>query len=436
MMIELDVSAPWEAPELPVGRARTPRRLIAGLLLLGVLVLTTAARASGSYEPRYFVQGDSSVTMLSGDRLFVIRDGDNADSHLTAYRVSDGGVLWTTPVSISGRDLLYADDHLLVTIEVEQSPYDPTIAGRDAATGRVLWTRKGLAVDQVVDGVLLAERANTTDNPDQPQVIYGIAVDTGVVRWTLTTGDGTLHAFLYRDGDYDTGLYGLAELSPDRVVRVHDLKTGDVVRTVTLADDGAAEPTEPVDSFDIIDGTLLAFLPGGVTTAFDATTGAYRWRLPGNTDDGYIVPCGVVICHGRGGTMVGLDPVTGRQVWTFDRWNWVSPLDDRHIVVNKLSDVDLRPLAGGAVFDVVDGAATRQLGAWRPISLTGGRLLVWRSDPTSRDGDALVGVLDPTNDGVTVIAHASGWYSQPHCRLSGEYLACNDRLDIGIWRLP
>jgi len=49
---------------------------------------------------------------------------------------------------------------------------------------------------------------------------------------------------------------------------------------------------------------------------------------------------------------------------------------------------------------------------------------------------ALVGILDPTSAAVSVIAHASGWYSQPHCRLSGRYLACNDRLEIAVWRMP
>jgi len=432
MMIELDVSAPWEAPEPPISRARPPRRLIAGLLLMGVLVLIGGARATTTYEALYSVDGDASVTMLSGGRLFIVRDGDNADSHLTAYRVTDGAVLWTSPINISGRDLLYADDHLLLTIESESGQNEPTIAARDAATGRVLWQRTDVAADQVVDGVLVAE---TPEAPDHHRLTYGIAVETGVVKWTIDSPDGTALSFLYRGADYVNGLYGIAQLTADRVVRVRDPRTGEVVDTVQLQRDVPAGLSAPIDSFDIIDGALVAFLSGGATVAFDAVTGAYRWRLPGSSEDGFLIPCGAVICHGHSQTMTGVDPVSGRALWTFDQWNWVSPLDDKHIVVNRLSG-DLQPLSGGAVFDVTGGTVTRALGSWRVISSTGNLLLVWRPDPTSHDGDALVGILDPTSAAVSVIAHASGWYSQPHCRLSGRYLACNDRLDIAVWRMP
>ena len=431
MMIELDVSAPWVAPEPPIRRERSLRRLIAGLMLLGVLTLTGGARASTSYEPLYSVDGNAAVTLLTGGRLFVIRDGSKADSRLTAYRVGDGAVLWSTPISISGSDLLDGDDKRLLTIESE-SAQSQTIAARDMATGRVVWQRTGLAIDEVVGHVLVAEATSTADHP----ALYGIDMDTGAVTWTLDSADGTVASYLYRDANRITGLfYAIARLTPDRVVRTFDLTTGAVIGTTRLADDGEAGPTGAIDKFDIIDGTALASLAGGPTIAFDAVTGAYRWRLPGNSDESFTVACGAVICYSQGQKMTGLDPATGRAVWTFDQWNWVSPLDGRHIVVNRLTG-DLQPIGGGAIFDVTTGTVSRPLDSWRLISSIDNRLLVWRPDLTSRNGDALVGILDPAGAAVSVIAHASEWYSQPHCRVSGRYLACNNQLDIAVWRMP
>src|SRR5438045_954965 len=146
MMIELDVSAPWEAPEASLRRGRPPSRLIAGLLLLGVLALTGGARATTSYDALYSVDGDPSVPSL-----------------------------------------------------IAESP----------------------------------------DTPDHHRVTYGIAVDTGAVRWTLDSSSDTAVSFLYHDADYVGGLYGIAQLTADRVVHVHDPRTGEVVDTVRLQPDSA-----------------------------------------------------------------------------------------------------------------------------------------------------------------------------------------------------
>src|SRR4051794_14397740 len=237
MMIELDLSAPWEAPEEPlIGRGLRPHWLIVGLLLVGALVLTGGARASASYDPLYTVDGDASVTLVGGGRLFVIHDGilpvgsSRVVSRLVAHRLDNGAPLWSADIGATGRDLLYADERTVLTIEVDSSVTQPAIAARDAATGRLLWQRRGIGADQVVDGVLVGEAAEATD--DRHHLVYGIALDTGETTWTIDSGVGTAFAYLYHELDYADGLYGLAQLDQDRSVRVRDPRTGAVVSTV------------------------------------------------------------------------------------------------------------------------------------------------------------------------------------------------------------
>src|SRR5690348_535902 len=421
-VIELDISQPWQPPEL--GRLGRPLRPVArwvavalvGILALGLLV---TAQRQVSLAPRLVVEGTGVQWALASTAdIFVLHQPNQGVAQLEAYRLADGSLLWSKPFPVT-TSLLFADQRSVV---LAGALSQRSVVGLDPATGDVRWQRSGYDPGQSTDKVVVVEQPGDPpkgDDGDPGRRLFGLDPATGGVLWTFSTEAEANHAYL---GDPDNNL--MVELTHAGALRLYDLDTGDVRSDVQLSE-GAQ-----IAGFDLV-GRLLLAVQGraGRLTAYNLDSGALVWEHAA-VHDGFLHDCGAILCLARDTSIAGVDWLTGRQLWQLDGYVAFQQLDRAHLLATTTHEYD----RNAAVVDAVSGRIIGHLPDWIVLAPTAdANVVVWRP---GANGGALIGLLDRTTAHITVFGHTDDWYVGPQCFISGDYLACRSATRLSVWPIP
>ncbi|SCE73928.1 Outer membrane protein assembly factor BamB, contains PQQ-like beta-propeller repeat [Micromonospora coriariae] len=421
----IDLGELRHEPE-PDTRPRRPRAngrpLRCALVLLFVLATLVAA---GPVSRRAVVPLPARLgaNVVVTDDLFLVIDPitpQTPQRRLAAYRLPGGEPVWQVPLPAEGRywGVTPLAGMLLVTgYEVGSEGRGALTVVLDRATGAYRWQQPGSPVE-LADGNILFQPGGE----DEPGSLRVVDTCCGTVRWQLTTAPGEIN-------------YGTAGNAVDRVLlrnadgsfEIRDAATGRVLTRARLRVGGGAYET-----VQVVDGLL--FTVGGtpaMVTAYGLDQLDQRWST---TADGslYATGCDPVVClQTRSGRLRAVDPATGRELWSSERWGWVWP------VAGRLVATTLSSAGPGAeqlvVLDPPTGRVLADLGRWELAgSDLGGPMIGLRRHP---DGGLLVAELDVRAGTVRmldVLPDANG-----ECQASPGRLLCR-RVDgsYGLWRLP
>lgn len=453
-VIDLGLVEAWEPPE-PPARAWHPRRWSAPRRLLAVVAiallacgLLTAAGPAPAAGPLWRIEHQVMSVHAAAGRvyveLFVTAGGG---SRVEAMRASDGAVQWSVSLGVR-RHLVFADERVLVLItEPGDDPRGASaVTVLDAATGRLLWERSKVQLMGLTGGRLVvedlsqapedtAERAGEAFDPSinyTPEQIerryVALVEQTGATAWELTVPTGSVAEFTWSNREY-IRLLGLAELSPQGLLRVRDLGTGGVVRSHQLDWSGT------ISAFSVSEaGQVVVYRAGEHgATVHDLHTGAVVFQWWGEPYVGLYACAPQRYCVGGERGIAGVDARTGTEIWRLSGYNLVIQERGNRLVLG--SYLETPDQAGNlAVVDAVTGAVRRRVTGWQTATIrSGDRIIVWR--PVS-SRSALLGELDPVTGSVAVFGRAGDWYGTPDCVVSGGRMACVAVGELSVWRLP
>ncbi|MEU1605958.1 PQQ-binding-like beta-propeller repeat protein [Micromonospora matsumotoense] len=406
------------APRRPRGRRSAGHPGSVALVVL-VLLLTMAGAAPGPTrlapvpvpdvpEPSHLIVGGLLVLAYPSALA------PAGSRQLTAVDLADGRVRWE--VTLSPRHQLVVLEGVGDDVAVTTDPGgEPVSMVLDHVDGRTRWRQPGTAV-VTRDGGLLLEDLHV-----DRAAVRGVDPATGAVRWTATAGPATV--------GYRTGARGIEDLvlvASAGQAEVYDVGTG--VRRLTFPVSPARGDhhhlAQPVGDLLLVNGE-----PGRIA-AYDLGSGRRRWDT---TDPvpagGSAYACGDAVCLGDSSVARVLDPLTGRERWSSDRWAPVEAVGNRLLGVS-FGDGPQRL----ALLDAATGRLVAELGEWKTVHqwpftapilavrpVAGGRQLLAELDPTdgtSRVRDVLPGRWD------------SCWSSQ------GVLVCWRQRNTLGVWRLP
>ncbi|MFF5226813.1 PQQ-binding-like beta-propeller repeat protein [Dactylosporangium sp. NPDC000521] len=459
-VIELDLSSPWEPPEVPTPRRRLRTRWVAvGAVLAAALGSLAAAGPAPRVSPLYRIQDQVRGVTVFGDLLFVDRfQRSVSDPRIEAHRRSDGAQLWDFPITPQQQPAAVSAGALVLTrFSDEEAVFNSTLTVIDSATGRQLWTRQNTALVGTRDNLVVVEQLSieqrkivvyTPEAAPDPSVNHAgersprhlLVLDerTGAPVWELVAPAGALLDYSW-DGRYPTGrVTGVDQLDPSGLVTHRDIRTGAVLTTVQLAWSGVPAMYSSGAGWQFVPAAIphrATVYPDGERggIVFDLADGRALFRTDVSIYDG-LYPCTAsLFCASTEHGLVAYDSTTGAPRWRLDRYRDVIGGAGDRLVVSVFEQVpsDQTPLG---VVDARTGAVVADLTGWRLIrEASSQRLLVWRPiDPRN----ALLGQLDPATGHVTVFGRAGNWYGTPECSADGDTLACVMVGELTVWRLP
>lgn len=409
----------------PPARATFSARAVLGLLAAALLAaLGGAGHRPPPQPPRIIAARLGDAAFLDGDRLYVISAGRPVAGSrvlsrtVSTYAVPQARLLSRTSVEVSGGVVgaWRAPGAVLVAYQVDTSG-TWAVAALGVDTDRVLWRRAARLI-----GVSAADRLAVLETADAE---LGVDLVTGRTRWSVPHPvDGfTAHAGI------ENGFpRWLVTATDSGRLEARDARTGQVIGEVAL-------PRRPGRANGVIWPVGDLVLVDTFGSGFDAfrLPGLQRvWRTPVDLSQSWMqADCVRLICtfHRQWGMTV-LDPLTGRELWTSDRWEYAEPTGNY-----LLARVDDRNSAQPSlwVLDAATGRALGNFGAWKGLGPAGdGQLYGMRED---RDNHRILyGVLDPATQGVRVLGSADR--VSGGCETEGPVLIC--RLvdaSIAVWDL-
>ena len=418
---------PHGGATVPVAADQAPpvpyRALLAILSLLLTVSLGGAVRPRPPEPPAVVPAVLGDVIRVVGDRLFVIgRQQPPGARVVRAYALPTGTLLSRHVVPITGEvlDVRAAGDLSLISVHDERTVGFRTLALR-AGVEQPLWERPALL--QAVSGPdrLLLVREEVLGYPDTWW--RGVDLTSGAVRWTIHQREGYEAAMSSTTG-YPRWLY---MLTPDRQLQSWDARSGRLTATQDVPERGPGK----LSLWPAGDLVLIGARGAG-TTGYDAADRLrQRWHSGVNLS-WYRNPsaCGELICAflPQRGVMV-IDPRTGRERWSSDRWNYVE----------RIGPYLLTGLPGTAfpehfVLDATTGDVLGEAGLWA----SGGpgpepetayvRRIVFGADRV------WFGVLDMRRMRIRVAGAAERVAGD--CHFAAGALVCR-RLDasVGVWRV-
>jgi len=444
VMIELDLSTPWEPQELAKPRRRR------WLAVVVVAVLTAGLLVSAGPRPPTGPVFTLDFQVLSigaaGGRVIATRYRPaGVGAELEAVRLRDGAPLWSRVIDLT-QHLTYVTDRVVVLMTESDDQNGPanTLTAIDAATGAIRWERHavrlvGSTADRIlvedVTGVLEEFSYTEFDNPavNQPaeqrdKRFLGLDQATGTAAWELRVPKGTITSVSWTGGDGE--LTAFKELTPTGLLRERDLRTGAVTATHQLDWSG------PVANYTTGADQVVIYRAGERgADVYNRTTGRPLWHWPGDGQrwDMLYACLPDRYCTSDGTGLTTLDARTGRPAWHIDRYDSVLRAGPDSIVVAAFLRTDPAP-AEIAVVDARTGAIRQRVVDWHVVqTFTGGRTIVWRPLNVR---DALVGIVDRRSGRVGVLGRAPDWYGQPDCVVDGDMLACVAVGTLSAWRLP
>jgi outer membrane protein assembly factor BamB len=454
-MIELDLTVPWEPPEVPEprrrGRRPWPALVVVVVLTAGLLVAAVPRQSTG---PVFTVDFQVLSVNVAGGRAVVTRyQPVGTGPQIEALSLRDGTPLWSLPVDLEVH-LAYVTDRVVMLMTESVQPDDPdgpsgALTALDAATGRTLWERRRVRLVGATGGRILIEDltglldrdvdGNGYTEVDDPGLnvaaelrdmrFVGLDEWTGTAAWELSVPKGTV-AGVGWSGDYGE-LSDLKELSPTGLLRFRDLTTGTVTATHQLDWSGT------VSSYSTgVDGQVVVYRAGERgADVYDRATGRRLWRWPGDQLRwNMLYACLPDLYCVQDGTGLGtVDARTGRPAWHIDRYDGILQLGTATLTVAAFARLDTTPTEI-AIVDARTGAIRRRVGDWYVVeTFTGGRTVVWR--PVN-NRDAMLGVVDEHTGRITVFGRAKDWYGRPDCAVDGRTLACVVVGGLSVWTLP
>jgi len=359
-------------PPPPLPPVRLDRRrfrkaalfVLAGLTVLGVTGSTPSVRHS--VRPLWSTPYGEGDSMAIDDTTIYAGQTADGTATLSAFDLATGRKRWTVPAGDETMGLRPTVDGVLVlpeTVTDVRIPQDngtfrvqtftrSTIA-RDAATGRVLWTRPGDALATYPGSVLLGR----TDRNGNLTELRVVGLRDGVTRWTRSSRDVDIW------GTADAGGRPTGVLLGDRSGRLTmvDWADGSTVRTGRI--NGQPPRTNSNRGFaglQVIGGRILFSLSDGRSTE----SAVYRlddfrelWH-----SEGYVMDCGTVLCSMGEDGLTGRDPDTGRSLWARPDVNGVWPVGGGRLLGSGPSSQGpfqlVDPATGRGVGDAVRGEPT------------------------------------------------------------------------------
>jgi hypothetical protein len=427
VLIELgEVPRPRELPGGgDPGRQPFPARVVLGLLAAVLLAaLGGAGHRTPPEPPRIIAARLGDAAFLEGDQLYVISAGRPVAGSrvlsrtVSTYSVPEARLLSRTTVEVSGGVLgvWQATGAVLVAYQVDTSGTWAVVA-LAVDTDRVLWRRAARLV-----GVSAADRLVVLETADAE---LGVDLPTGRTRWSVPhPADGfTAHAGI------ENGFpRWLVTATDSGRLETRDAHTGRILGEVAL-------PRRPGRANGVIWPVGDLVLVDTFGSGFDAfrLPGLQRvWRTPVDLSQSWMqADCVRLICtfHRQWGMTV-LDPATGRELWTSDRWEYAEPTGSY-----LLASVDDRSRAQPSlwVLDAATGQALGNFGDWKRLGSAGnGMLYGLRED---RDTHRIhYGVLDPATRAVHLLGAADR--VSGGCETGAAVLIC--RLvdaSVAVWDL-
>ncbi|GIF73215.1 outer membrane protein assembly factor BamB family protein [Asanoa siamensis] len=289
-VIELDRDPDWTPPEPRPWSTRT--RVIAGTLAAAVAagVYFAGIARPTTLAPAFQRIGIAEAMALDTTRAYV-----SGNNRVRAYRLSDGGKLWShRVVGLSTLQTLDGDRLAIATVDVGQRP---TVEVLDAATGAVLWKRQTRFVAHAADVLVVSGPLAGDTVP-----LRGLRIQDGSPRWTVAMDPTTTVAGI--TGPLRTDQ---VEVSPGHL-RVRDLTSGRIVVDVARASPAAT-------SAAVVGGTALVVDDRDMIDAYDTGDGRWLWRIPSPVYGIFSAfgDCGRYVCHINDRGTVALDRLTRPQ---------------------------------------------------------------------------------------------------------------------------
>jgi hypothetical protein len=435
----------------------------AGVLLAVVAVLASPA-AQPVPEPRlellYRLAHTGHGFAVGEESLYELVATPTGQA-LTAHRLGDGAHRWTVPVGTSGEStwVEVAGDVPIVTGHgpAGGDPAPVLVHALDPRSGRVRWSRPGspgvpaarsggewLAMYRELPG------GGDTLGPSAVEV-SAVHIASGRALWSFRTEAGALSVF-DREWPWTGGQPPgyITTLAPDGLLARHHLATGTEVARVDTA------AVRPDNNHLQLAGGMIFLWHGPDTqrrlAVYDAATLAHRWTLVGLGTGGNASDCRPVVCLSHDGPeprLDGLDPATGRVVWSVLCADRSGRADFCYTEVRPLPAVGGLAVryeprgrdgqeASSVLLDPATGRRVRDLYGWFPLwPVTGPDQVLYRVEPTSwrtdRSSDLIrLGRLRAGLAGIEALGTVrAGW-----CDRTGSYVICAiDGVQVEVWHI-
>jgi outer membrane protein assembly factor BamB len=418
-----EVPATGRSAATPASRPPVPYRAVLGALSPVLVALLAGAELRPPPRPPTVIPAHlADATYLAGDRLFVVGAGvlDNGDAvtdrEISTYALPDAELIARATVPVPGAviQVQQVGGTLLVGYQLNDSGTAGVVATA-AGTGRRLWQRTARLI-ATADGIALLS---------DDHAAFAVDLATGALRWRVPRPAGGYLVEAGPEGNYPRWLVLVTDAGP---TETRDAHTGRLLarRTLPAPDGWANRLIWPA-------GDLLLVDAGGA--GFDG----YRlpslervWRTTADLSQSWMLSeCGVALCiYRQQSGVTALDPATGRQLWTSERWADATPVGN--FLVATPIDQDL----GGPklwVLDPATGQILGNFGDWQGVGPAGDGLIYGKLDVRGTN-DMWYGVLDPATRRVRILGRADR--VSGGCESGTRVMIC--RLvdaSVAVWRL-
>ncbi|WP_203779622.1 outer membrane protein assembly factor BamB family protein [Paractinoplanes rishiriensis] len=422
--MQIDLGEVRETGTAPPGRPPVPyKALLAALSVVLAGLLGGAAHRGPPDEPTIVPARIGDDTWVIGDRLYVVGSGrlENGEPAtertVTGYALPDVELVSRTAVPLEGEieRIEPAGDVLLVSYRFDADGTRTVVAVR-TGTGERLWQRFVRLVDASPEAgtVLLADDRR----------FYLADLATGALRWRV---DRPADGFVAEAGFRSGRASWLVTVTDSGRLETRDARTGRVIATARVAGhrnraNGQVWPT----------GDVMLVQDGDEYYGFRLPELTRLWRTDADIMHSWgQSDCGVVLCAYRMERgIMALDPATGVQRWTSDRWAYAEAAGAYLLASSQDRTVGTPWLW---VLDPATGTVLGDFGEWQGAGpAADGRIYGVREMP----GKYVIsyGVLDPATRRAEILGQA-GMISGG-CQAAAGVLYCR-RVDasIAVWRL-
>jgi hypothetical protein len=324
-----------------------------------------------------------------GDTMYAIVS--EGDSTLSAFRLADGGRLWTIPlpVSDSASSVEIGERSTILVNSLDPTSHQDRTAAVDAATGNVLWRSTSYRITPVGVGstALLADNVPTATGSGRRYRM--VEVRTGRQLWSYDVPAGWTTVLPGDDEDGAGGRSLLVAVSPTGSARSLDLTTG---RQIASADievgassaapalrqfagplmDRAEQVAAAGPSLMLRGDELLVGWDDGVRsmlTGYRADRLAPLWTVEVHSLSLRVDDCGALLCIGESGDVRAIRADTGAVVWSGTDWPGVVGVLGRWLyTVADISDSYGSWPGPARLIDPGTGRTSLELGSWRLVS--------------------------------------------------------------------
>jgi outer membrane protein assembly factor BamB len=428
-------------------RDRARRRMVAlsAVSMLLIALPTAAATSAPRLDPLFTVPaGDAAL--LDDGRLYVLRgaSGDRPDDTLTAYRLSDGAVLWEAvdtdnpaydlaQLQVRGGVLLLTRVHypdLFPLPAPVTTAYDPT-------TGAARWSHEGWVgragtANQVV---LLASVPFSREDARPRMRPTAIDLSTGEVIWTAPVATRWAHDVYSADG----ASY-LVTIDDERRLATYDVETGTRSSVSALPDDVLRSNLDELSLLIVDDLVVVQDRQSRTLHAYDTHSLVHRWTAQLTFTAVLTGGCGPVLCLQDLGDndLHGIDPDTGEPHWSVS----LADADRAPSFPRTVGPIPDALLAGDRILDAATGEQLLALDGWEHRSGGLSRAPVHQQDPVlvwleRRGADTgpriWFGQLRSQSLQVEVLGSAAGWFDG--CEATTRHLACRGEGHLHVWHI-